>query len=657
MTRNILFIFFLYGVGSGGYAQQLLNNPGFEGSYSAIAPGWTYQAQGSPLPISNFMRDTVNVHSGMSCQRISLAGLDSAGKFFFAQAFTFRRGHIYLGSIWLRAPAGDTVNLNYRRSGPAYDMPVSKTIPAGPAWQKVTVCGGFADSSDVSGTFNINFQTNGQIFMDDASLTDVTDSILNLPLADTLDAIPNQYFGLHLNKWSSPSDSIWPPIRQGMLRLWDSGVKWSDIETSRGVFNWTKLDKYVNDAREHDSTISILYTMGITPFWAASNPYSDTVEFTGSPSPPADINDWIQYIDSVATRYRGKIKYWETWNEVSNVGNSAFYTGSIAEMLALTRTAQQELKRIDSSNIHISPNITAGGIPWMDQFLFKGGAQYFDYLSFHLYPDVAPEDDLPFLTAVHNLADNYSLGGISLFNTEGAVNIGYPDTLQSIGSVSRVFLIHWAFGIKNFNWYCWDISRPAGVSLAVNPLDTTPTAAGIAYRQTANWLQGAVMISKAVDTVSHIWIIEIRQPNGVKAYILWRQDWSSGMFNIPAGWNISTERNLFGDSIPLAGASSVSISGNPILLQSGVPNGLSAFSSEKNVCIYPNPFRSSATLLFHSNGAHMVEIYDLSGRKLSGFICTGASYGLSAEDLSKSLYLVKITEEDGSNSYLKAEVE
>ena len=31
-------------------------------------------------------------------------------------------------------------------------------------------------------------------------------------------------------------------LRYGSLRLWDAGVTWPDIETSPGVYDWSRLD-------------------------------------------------------------------------------------------------------------------------------------------------------------------------------------------------------------------------------------------------------------------------------------------------------------------------------------------------------------------------------------------------------------------------------
>ena len=44
---------------------------------------------------------------------------------------------------------------------------------------------------------------------------------------------------------TAPVDWVSPQVPTGSLRLWDVGVSWKEIETSKGVYDWSKLNATV----------------------------------------------------------------------------------------------------------------------------------------------------------------------------------------------------------------------------------------------------------------------------------------------------------------------------------------------------------------------------------------------------------------------------
>ena len=619
-------------------AQELLKNPGFEGTYIGIATSWTKITTGLPAPSVIYSRDTSNVHSGTSAQKIVLTGLTSSTTYIFDQTYAFKAAHTYKASIWLRSSNSVVVNL-LTVAASTGEKATSKTIKTNSSWQQVVVVGGF--SGNFSASFEINFQTNGTLWLDDASLKDVTDSILNLPVHNDTMKIPDRLFGIHINKIQ---DSVWPKLNQGLLRLWDSGTKWCQLEPAKGTWDWSRMDATVNFALAHDPNCSILYTMGIPPFWAVANPVGDTVEVTGSSQPPADINDWKNYVTAVANRYKGKIKYYEIWNEIS----CGFYTGSIPAMLNLSQTVYQILKSIDSGNVVLSPNMNcSNSVSWMDQFLYQGGGQYFDNLSFHLYPNENIEENIPFLVGIRNLEQNYGITNKPVWNTEGA-NHGSPTALQSEGVVARDYLVQWAYGIENFNWYAWDLVTPNAqiwLAAAVGYHDTARTQAGVAYYQVAQWLEGSTMTVKKIDTTSGNWLIKIERSGGYMGYIIWNANGNSSSYTIPGAWNIAVKRDLEGNKFNISGSTSVMISGNPILLENGLNTGIQVSNAQNNISIYPNPaqdkiyFSTASSALSTFN----IAICDMEGKKvLNKNMNLQTEKMMDVSSLAPGMYFVQI---------------
>ncbi len=48
-----------------------------------------------------------------------------------------------------------------------------------------------------------------------------------------------EFFGLHVSNIANAP----PSISVGAVRLWDSGVRWDQIEAKQGKYNWGALDR------------------------------------------------------------------------------------------------------------------------------------------------------------------------------------------------------------------------------------------------------------------------------------------------------------------------------------------------------------------------------------------------------------------------------
>src|SRR5438552_1828768 len=71
------------------------------------------------------------------------------------------------------------------------------------------------------------------------------------------DTIPTAYFGMHIHGIVVPRPGAagptpWPNVPFGSWRLLDSGVHWSNLEPSKGRWEFSTLDKYVSLAEQHN---------------------------------------------------------------------------------------------------------------------------------------------------------------------------------------------------------------------------------------------------------------------------------------------------------------------------------------------------------------------------------------------------------------------
>ena len=102
---------------------------------------------------------------------------------------------------------------------------------------------------------------------------------------------------------------------------------WNDIEISaKGNFtdtrnpgnpvsSWAKYDFIVDQAVAHG--INIMARLDSPPVWARKP--GDDIQ-TYHKGPPANNQDYGDFVAAVAARYKGKIKYYQIWNEPNLLG-------------------------------------------------------------------------------------------------------------------------------------------------------------------------------------------------------------------------------------------------------------------------------------------------------------------------------------------------
>ena len=180
--------------------------------------------------------------------------------------------------------------------------------------------------------------------------------------------VPPSYFGMNilfhpLNMKYVP----WPSVPLGGWRT--SHVAWSDLEPERGRWNWDLLDKYVSMSQQHH--LEILMPLAYTPRWASSTPDAATDVQQGNPpglsGMPREMEDWRTFVRTIATRYKGRIRNWEIWNEPNRPQS---WTGTVDQMVDLTREAAAILKQIDPGSTVVSPAATTPyGLKFFEAFL------------------------------------------------------------------------------------------------------------------------------------------------------------------------------------------------------------------------------------------------------------------------------------------------
>ncbi|HZT22163.1 MAG TPA: hypothetical protein VFB55_04575 [Verrucomicrobiae bacterium] len=560
---------------------QFLTNADFETFQSGgIASNWTDQTFGGAA--LSFAPETNNPHSGASCQRVTVNGINETNGAMFYQSFPIQTGHVYGAGIWLRATGNSKVQFELRaRNGKGFQAAASWVASVGTDWQQFVITGGWQFGG--SAQFAVNFLSNGTNWIDDASLTDVTSNYLYAPLVNTTSAIPQTLFGMHIIKLASATND-WSPLPQGVIRFWDTNVRWNQLEPQSNVWNFTHFDACTNIVLSNEPNCKILYTLGQTPTWAALNTNTPQAAYgAGASSEPADMSTWSNYVFTVATRYKGVIQYYEIWNEADAPN---FYSGAISNMVTMAQIARAVLTNIDPTIKIVGPAVTLGGLAWLEQFIQAGGPPP-DIVSFHNYMASQPEASLGEIAGLRDVLSRYPVwSALPVWCTEGAPAAGASNQ-ENMGIASRAYLFWWTQNVQDYCWATWD-STLANVQLSLNPPSSAPSPAGIAYSNTANWLVGAQMADKTIDS-NGTWVVALQRLGFTNAHVLWNPNLTTN-FSIPAEWNVYEQRDLSNNVTSLIGVSNVNVGVAPVILDSVPFLAISLDTNDSNVTVaWPAP--------------------------------------------------------------------
>lgn len=375
------------------------------------------------------------------------------------------------------------------------------------------------------------------------------------------------YFGMHIHR--ADTTTAWPIARFATWRFWDAAVSWERLEPAQDAWDFSRLDTLVNLAEQHG--VEPMLTLGITPRWAASRPNEKFVYGYGGNSPPRDMLDWEDYVRTVATRYRGRIRYYELWNEPTfdeiDKGRG-FYAGSAKTMVELGRIAHGVIKEVDPENRLVSPGFTDEG-KRLDLYLSLGGKDITDVVAHHFYPE-KPELIPGYVGHVRRVMAKHGLAHLPLWNTETGYWLpppgetsspNWPKTGEEVAAyMARVLILGAATGLDRFYWYSWEATM---LNHVPRPVQAGPVIK--AYMQVRRWLTGSQVESCATRD-RQLWICELRRGKR-RGHLVWNTG-GARQWRPPQAWGAVRYETLPAELIQMNTDSTVGIGPSPILVQS-----------------------------------------------------------------------------------------
>jgi polysaccharide biosynthesis protein PslG len=164
---------------------------------------------------------------------------------------------------------------------------------------------------------------------------------------------------------------------------WDrEEFRWDVVEKNPGKWDWGFTDDVVSAAQGRG--VNVLGLLCYSVGWATpGGGYGYDQPAHAMP----DLNAWANYVSQVVNRYKGRVEYWEIWNEENHP--IFFRNPDPAAYTQILRAAYQAVKQADPSARVVLGGLAGADVSYMEGIYQNGGWDSFDILGVHPY--VAPK--------------------------------------------------------------------------------------------------------------------------------------------------------------------------------------------------------------------------------------------------------------------------
>ncbi|WP_421670514.1 family 1 glycosylhydrolase [Rahnella sp. EDr1-12] len=244
----------------------------------------------------------------------------------------------------------------------------------------------------------------------------------------------------HLSDYNQSSDDYRDIIKSLGFDSVRDGFSWNSVQNEAGKLNISKQrinsdNFFAMNSRQSDD-ISTLFVLGY-----GNNLYTHG----GYPQNREQVDKFVDYVAWVATRYKGKVKYYEIWNEwLLGTGVGSKRNKPDDEIfLYLVKKSSEKIKQIDPSAVVLTGSVNPlhkNEVNWLNGLIDKGLMNYVDGISIHPYAFNEPasvrdpEGSFIALDSFEASLTNRVGKAVSLYITE----MGYPTGSGFTGGVSNI---------------------------------------------------------------------------------------------------------------------------------------------------------------------------------------------------------------------------
>jgi len=184
----------------------------------------------------------------------------------------------------------------------------------------------------------------------------------------------NFHYGMNAHDVAAPTANKMAELGAGVVRV---VFGWDVIEPAcKGCFNWSFTDAWQAEARR--AKVTIFGTLSYAPRWANGRDHYSY--------PPANLQDWYDFVYAVADRYKNDIFLWGVWNEPNL--DQYLKGGDLGTYEALTRTARAAIRAANPAALVLGPEVSPHAITngWYAEAMKRFG-DLFDIVTVHWYRD------------------------------------------------------------------------------------------------------------------------------------------------------------------------------------------------------------------------------------------------------------------------------
>lgn len=157
-----------------------------------------------------------------------------------------------------------------------------------------------------------------------------------------------------------------------------------------GKSSWANYDRIVNLAQQKG--IGVIFRIDTSPTWAQGPQMGNPANIVATP--PEDYQAFGDFVAAVVKRYKGRVHYYQIWNEPNLASEWGGYPPNPAAYTRLLRIAYTRAKEVDPSVVILSaalaPTVQNDHTAMPDtvflQKMYDAGARpYFDVMSTNAY--------------------------------------------------------------------------------------------------------------------------------------------------------------------------------------------------------------------------------------------------------------------------------
>ncbi|HEX2951479.1 MAG TPA: hypothetical protein VHV83_18215, partial [Armatimonadota bacterium] len=254
----------------------------------------------------------------------------------------------------------------------------------------------------------------------------------------------------HTERWSK-NDAQLEVLAAGMCgaKVMRTGPEWGSIEPTEGTWQWDKFDWIVDEYAKQGMELE--YPFAFSPGWAVADQSALAKGWSYFSRKCPRLDAWSQYCSAVATRYKGKMRLFEVWNE-PDIG---FWNDGLEEYLQIQKAAYEAVHQANPQARVMNGGLANFDHPQRKQGFAEGlatrGQSSMDILALHMHGPFSNFQQ----TVDGKVAEIRKMfkGNMPIYYNETAIPSMDDAQKMQAETLVKKLIFAWARGSIGYTWY------------------------------------------------------------------------------------------------------------------------------------------------------------------------------------------------------------